>query len=722
MPKGLLLWCCMLWLGISQALAQPIVVDRDFPKQAISHPYLEYLEDPSGTLTINDVASAAYESQFKPLPGASAGFGLSRSHYWLRFSVDYREPAGNDLIAIQRNPLTEYLSFYQPDGRGGFTRSVTGGHRPFAERELQVREFVWHLKAHPGTVQTYYLEFHGPGALDVELGVTSEHAAWADTQTTHLIMGTYFGGTIALLIYNLFLYFSVRDRAYLYYIAYIASATCLFFGMNGLGFRYWWPQNTWWNVAYIVFGFSSLLGMVAFTRSFLQTATLSRNLDRTLKLMLFILVAGASGIFWMEPHEVMAAGNVATMVGSMTCLIAGVIALHRGYRPARYYVISWIAVLGGIITYTLKNLGILPYTLLTHYAAQLGSFTEMLLLSLALGDRINLLRSEKERIELESRQQLVDINQKLEQRVHERTLELSKSMRELEEKHTQLLEKEQQLIQAEKMSSLGGLVAGIAHEINNPANFTRLSSENLARDMKRTQQFLHELADPENDQDVLTELDERFSKMQSHLRLVDDGTQRITRIVSDLRSFSRLDEAEKKTAAPDQGLEATLHLVQAQYRDRIRFEMSAEAPEFIMECYPAQLNQVFMNLMVNGCQAILTRHEQSGEPAKEDGSCGTLSVHSGLGQFQGKTCWYARISDDGTGMSKELQKKIFEPFFTTKAVGEGTGLGLSVSYGIIRNHEGEIEVESAPGKGTSFTLWLPVATGTDRGETVIKEH
>lgn len=706
-----ILLVCALWLLPLVATAEPIFVGADFDHIRLGASHLEVMEDVPGTLTINDILKPPYALRFHAPVGDMQGFGQSRSHFWVRFTVSYGSSPQARYVLTQSIPLTDYITLYSLNDRGHYTASETGDHHPFEVREIPVREFAWELIPSPGQQRTYYLELHGAGALDISLELATKSAAWAGTETSHLLMGFYFGGAISLLIYNLFLYLSVKDRAYLYYIIYIAMVSSLFFGTNGLAFRYWWPTTTWWNVGYLMFSFAAMLGMLQFTRHFLQTGNFSKRLDQLLYSLAWGCIIIGSGVFWIPEHLIFKVANITTIIASVTSLTAGIMAWRRDYHPARYFVYSWICVLSGVLVYTFKNLGILPASTFTHYGAQVGSFLEMLLLSLALGDRINVLQADKERLEENAKQQLLDINLKLEQRVQERTEELSHSMRDLREKHEQLIMAEQQLVQAEKMSSLGALVAGVAHEINNPANFTRLANENLSRDLSRLHDFLRGLADPDSDQDLLKDIESRFDKLDDHLHLVNDGTRRISRIVADLRSFSRLDEAEMKEASPDEGLMATLNLVKAQYRERISFDIHLCAKETFMECYPAQLNQVFMNLVVNACQAILQRAKDKGSP-RSDGLDGQLSVYSGITERDGKASWFARIQDDGTGIHREHRHRIFEPFFTTKPVGEGTGLGLSVSYGIVQRHHGEIVVESEPGAGATFTIWLPLSFTT----------
>jgi signal transduction histidine kinase len=260
-----------------------------------------------------------------------------------------------------------------------------------------------------------------------------------------------------------------------------------------------------------------------------------------------------------------------------------------------------------------------------------------------------------------------------------------------------------QLLQGEKMAAIGQLAAGIAHEINNPVGFV---SSNLGS-LERYLQDMFEILDayqPLDQADTATEEARALVaalKQQKELdylrtdvrQLIDesrDGLSRVREIIQDLKSFSRRDDvADWQWADLHKGLESTLHIVwnELKYNCELHREYG-ELPQ--VYCMPSQLNQVFMNLLVNAAQAI------------EDH--GDVTLRTGR---QGETVW-VEVSDTGKGISAENLKRIFEPFFTTKPVGKGTGLGLSLSLGIIEKHGGRMEVRSEPGLGSTFKVILPI--------------
>jgi signal transduction histidine kinase len=261
-----------------------------------------------------------------------------------------------------------------------------------------------------------------------------------------------------------------------------------------------------------------------------------------------------------------------------------------------------------------------------------------------------------------------------------------------------LAETQMQLVQQEKMASIGTLTAGIAHEINNPAHFAHLGVFNLRNKVARFQEFLLGLAGPDAPGQLVERIKQHVLELNQDLDVVSEGTIRIRDLVRDLRTFSRLDEADWKSVHIADSLIATVNLVRTQYVETAQIQLDLQANP-LLECWPAQLNQVFMNLIINACQAIQARQLETGSSAP-----GLLSIRSHL-QDQ----WLViEFEDNGCGMSQQTIDQIYDPFFTTKTVGEGMGMGLSISFGIIKKHHGTILVTSVLGQGTCFTLHLPL--------------
>ncbi len=266
--------------------------------------------------------------------------------------------------------------------------------------------------------------------------------------------------------------------------------------------------------------------------------------------------------------------------------------------------------------------------------------------------------------------------------------DLAEQKDQLSQAIEELQRKELQLIQSEKMASLGQLVAGVAHELNNPISIVYGFLGQVSRRLSMLREAL--VRGQTVDADVFEELDDMLSRSK-------EGALRTKNIVSDLRTFSRLDEAEFKDVDLHAGLESTLHLLEHRLGDRLTVHRDyGDLPP--VACYAGQMNQVFMNLLSNAIDAIEHR-----------GGSGDIYVRTwALEDAEGQQRVAVSVRDTGTGIPPDKVSRVFDPFFTTKPVGEGTGLGLSVSHGIVSKHGGIIRVESRMGEGSTFTVELPI--------------
>ena len=380
---------------------------------------MQVLEDPSGNLTIAEARSAALASRYTPHDKDTLNAGYSRSAFWLKVDLHYL-PKDPDalrtwLLELAYPPL-DHLELYLPEGDGDYRLAGrTGDALPFASREIRQNNYLFTVDFKAGEQKTLYLRLQSEGSIQAPLTLWSSTAYLEDQPLRLYVLGLIYGVLLGMLVYNLFIYLSVRDTSYLYYILYIASFGLYQVSVNGAGVEYLWPDNPWWANASTPFliGSAALFGC-QFARSFLHTAEHSPWVDRTLRLM---MLAGGLVMLLALVASYALALRLATLLALVFTLVifsAGLISWWRGMRVARYFIFAWSAFLIGGLVNTLMVLGYLPNMFLTMYASQIGSAIEVGLLSLALADRINAMRDLQARTLQESGQKLAAMNQQLE--------------------------------------------------------------------------------------------------------------------------------------------------------------------------------------------------------------------------------------------------------------------------------------------------------------------
>lgn len=285
--------------------------------------------------------------------------------------------------------------------------------------------------------------------------------------------------------------------------------------------------------------------------------------------------------------------------------------------------------------------------------------------------------------------------------------ELLKANEELKELNGKLSDARSKLIQSEKLASIGQLAAGVAHEINNPIGFIFSNFGTLEKYLQDLFQMLSAYEQAESElgsspvaarlRALYEELEIEYLKddIPSLMNESRDGIQRVRKIVQDLKDFSRVDTRQEwEWANLHNGINSTLNIVNNEIKYKAEVvKLYGELPE--VQCLPSEMNQVFMNLLVNAAHAIHTER-------------GTITIRTGV---SGPEVW-VEVTDTGCGIAAENLGRIFDPFFTTKAVGQGTGLGLSLSYGIVQKHRGRMTVASQVGEGTTFRVNLPISQPT----------
>lgn len=648
----------------------------------------------------------AVEQEFTPGGLEVLNFNRDDAAYWIKVPVVNRSE--NHFFYLQLEfPMIDSIEVYL-DGTGIPTYR-TGDRYTYDQRPVDHPTFLFPLTMEENDSAVIYLRVRSKDQLFLPLRIGDREAITVDNGNKLVFLGLYFGVIFVMFFYNLFIYITTRDNSYLWYILYIAFIGLTQGSLEGLTFQYIFPGYPGVYNASVVF-FSAFTGFAAieFAKIFVQPKRFTPRFYRGL--IIFQVIYALAIITYLFGDVALSYTFVDTgaLTVSIYALIFISIIARKGYRPAKFFLIAWTVFLAGIFIFAMRNIGVVEYSFISKSIIEIGSGLEAILLSIALADRINTLKKEKEAsqeeallVSKENERIVREQNEMLEQKVKERTHELERTLSNLKEAQSQLVD-------AEKMASLGQLTAGIAHEINNPVNFISANIGPLRRDMddiKELLEWLENKIQEGKDLETIEEL-EAFKKdiefdyiideVDDLLQGMQDGTDRTVEIIKGLKVFSRLDEQDIKYVDIHEGLDSTLILLNNSIRDIMDLKKSySDLPK--IECYPGKLNQVFMNILNNAAQAIKSNPQQKDKGVIEISTRQLSDTHIEI-----------KISDNGPGMPEEVRKKIFEPFFTTKPVGEGTGLGLSIVYNIIRNHQGTVEVESETGVGTTFIITLPV--------------
>ena len=652
------------------------------------------LEDKNNEFDVNTLSNKNFQVLGTDVPN----LGFSKSTFWVKTSIINNSNKEKLLLELSL-PIMDYIEFYHPSRGNSYHVTKAGELFPFYYRKYKDPNYFFDLDIPKGETKTFYIKVKSSEAIQLPIKIGSPHVFNDQVKSRDILSGIYFGIMLVMILYNLFIYFTVKDKSYISYVVYIILILLTQTTLQGYPFQYLWPDYPV-IAKYSLFIFPSLVGIASmvFMNIFLNVKLFSKGLYKLSYIfsLIYLISIVASAFKSYELSQLIMQTNA--MLVSFYMLATAIYIVKKGFLPAKYFLIAWSIFLLGVIAFIMKDLGVLPYNNFTRYTMQIGSAIETVLLSFALAARINIYK--RERLDaLEEKEKLVrEQNIVLEQTVVERTSELNKTLSDLKEAQSQLVD-------SEKMSSLGQLTAGIAHEINNPINFVSSNITPLRRDLEDIYLLIKKYEELSTTDDVKGKLEEidalkkelDFEYLKTEIpeiiNGIEDGATRTKEIVRGLRNFSHLDEAEQQKVDINEGVESTLILIKTKFNNiSLKTELGSLP---IIECYPSKLNQVFMNLIDNAIGAIESKNfvDEEAEILIKTYTESNSIIFS--------------VEDNGVGMTDSTREKMIEPFFTTKDVGKGTGLGLSIAYGIVEKHSGKIEVESMLNIGTVVKVKIP---------------
>lgn len=689
---------------VSGPVKAQFVYQADPAGITIINNHVFFYQDESGNAPLSWIARHA---PFTPA-NSNSNFGLTNAALWFRIPV--KNASSHDSLTIGiANGLMDTAELFAV--RHGIQYSM-----PNVSKAYYSVHPLFKIALPPQTLDTYYLRIRSNKPLSVPIFAGSELATSNNVSYNLWLFGGYLGIVIIMFFYNLFIYFTTRDKDYQDYVIYLFflafTQICLQGYMQYLiGADFPQLSRIMVPLSTTLVGISSSLFIKRFLNLNATMPWVNKAINGFMVVYLITIVMICGG--WLIAAQNIIQAN--TVIGIFLALFAGVRVQRRGFRPAVFFNISWSVFLLSVVVWILKDIALLPFNALTNNSILIGSSWSILFLSFALADKINIYKKEKEdsqalalSVSQENERIVREQNVILEQRVNERTLALAEANNQLTDALQNLKEAETQMLENEKMASLGQLTAGIAHEINNPINFVTANISPLSRDITVLLELLQQFEAIALESTIPAEKAVKFERLKQDVEYdylkeeighlmngIAEGAHRTADIVKGLRIFSRLDEDALKLADINEGITSTLVIINNLLENRVNVQVNfAHMPP--VECYPGKLNQVFLNILSNAVYAINKRWGTN--------TGGTIDIQTACNEHSAEIV----ISDNGTGMDEETRKRLFEPFFTTKEVGEGTGLGMSIAYNIIRKHNGTIRVASTPNQGTIFTISIPI--------------
>ncbi|MBF0542132.1 MAG: response regulator, partial [Nitrospirae bacterium] len=617
------------------ALAPMILTDKqDSYQLGLS---MEYLEDKDKKWTIEDVSSDEMGRQFKKMSSNNLNFGYTKSAYWLKFKLKNDSKLTRNWFIEIDYPAIESIDLFI-SGENGFVRKRNGVIVPYSEREFKNRTLIFPIKINSNSEIIYYIKCLTFSSMNFSAKILTESALRVENINETLFYGIFFGFNIVMIIYNLFIYLSVRDKSYIYYILYQFFWGSHMLTLTGFGMMYIWGNLDQLLLATYINSFGLFSFIILFAKSFLKLNVYSKLHDKLLTLLIILafIISSSTYIYTLN----MRFESIFLLFIPIIIFSAAIVTYKKGYKAVRFFLLGWSIHLAAIITFILRLIGIFPSNFITNNIQYIGSAIEMTLLSLALADRINIMKSENAELKLKA---------------------------------------ESEISKFHKLESLAMLAGGMAHDLNN-----------ILTGLFMKVQVLTSLINKDSD------------KAAGYMYDFNNIFNLAKNIINRLQTFSKGDALYIKQESISKLLSEAGNIVLTGSNSQC--EVVILEGLWPVEFDKTQLNQVITNLLINADQAM-----PYGGKIEVTAENIILAENMIPSLAKGK---YIKITirDNGIGISKENIDKIFDPFFTTKPTGQG--LGLAMSYSIIKKHKGHIEVKSELSKGTSFYIYLPVSEST----------
>ncbi|MEN8135396.1 MAG: 7TM diverse intracellular signaling domain-containing protein [Thermodesulfobacteriota bacterium] len=739
---------------IPASASPPILIQNGTTSYPLGK-HLDILEDPEGALTLEQVRSEPFAAKFSRSHQQNPTFGFTSSVYWVRFSISGDRSSADRWLLEIGYPLFDHINLYLPMADGAYLQKTVGDLRPFAEREIKNRNFLFTIPNSLPDNTPIYLRFDTESSMNILLTLWSDAAFAEKDHNSQFGHGLYYGFILVMILYSALMLLTLRDRNYFFYLLFIVSFGLYQASINGSSFEYLWPTLVWWNNYSVpIFVATSVMGVAMFSRSFLTTQKYSPFLDKTLLFLNLILILPI--IFSLAGYYPLAI-RLAVLLALVTMLVvitAGILCLKQQYRPARYFMLAWSMFLLSVVISALRAFGLLPANFITLSSPQYGASLTMILLALALADRVNDMKAQTAEAEKQyqtifenanegifrttpigniilANQTLADIfdysspAELIENSPNLRTMFVSTARRkelnrELElhgsctNCEAQMYKKDKTiidiLINTNATRNDKGEILYLDGMLTDITAKKRTEDMRVARDAAESanqakSQFLanmsHEIRTPMNGIMGMTDLlldTELQPKQREFTETVRTSADALLAIINDILDFSKIEagklDLEELSFDLHHTLEDTCDILALRADQKgleLICQIDPQVPSLLIGD-PGRLRQMIINLASNAI-----KFTEQGEVSI------VVSLKEDLGS---EAVLLFTVKDTGIGIPVAQHQSLFHLFTqadysTTRKYG-GTGLGLAISKQLAELMGGNIGVNSTPGHGATF--------------------
>lgn len=620
-----------------------------------------YLWDKANKLTLQEVQSPEFNKQFIHAGKSAISFGITAENMWFKISVKNTIPdQQKEWIFEMAYPHFDSLEFYSQDEKGTWKKQLTGDQTPFHTRQIFNKHFAFPVQLQDTTTHTFYFHIGGQGSRQFPLYIQSPKTFYAAQEEISLIYGGMFFGTIIIMmLYNLFIFFSLKDKVYIYYVLTNFSVLIYYFGYTGYGFQYIWPELYWINEKVIPFGaIWTGLTTVMFAKVFLETKKYMPSVHSVFRFFIAAYILELITLPFVSYEISLKGASLMASLSAMLVLVSSYLIWIKGNKSARFIAFAFSFYLIGIVLLNLNITGIIHRNFFVAHAMEMGTIIEISLLSLALSDKYSRLKKQTEAAQAE----LINVqrvaNEELEKKIERRTQKINQQKAELEESNKV----------KDKLLSI------ISHDLKGPLNsFQTLLAMMLKDELTK-----------DNINMYTSHLNNKLGLM---INLVDN----ILNWVRTQMGGMKFDILELKVK---EIVKENIHLFSSQAELK-SIKIIDEVPDDIKVLGDKNVvRMVIRNLLANALK--FTKNE------------GQVFIST---RIQGD-CVLIEVRDTGIGIPPEKMKLLFtDAHFTSPDTNHnaGTGIGLLLCKEFLSKTSGEIWVESEEDKGSSFKFTLPIA-------------